>query len=108
MKNKLFMVYDIHEIDGYVNIVSAPTARLAKEYGSNIEFTESAEHYIDLRVKAIKGGMLFQYDNNSNVYYMSIKGDGFVYTDISSGLIDFFNGFIPELIKLDRFQVEDN
>ena len=108
MKNKLFMVYDIENVDGFVNIVSAQNKYEAKRLGAYTDQTCFLSSWMDLRAKAIKGGMTMWYDDNGKIYYFSVKGKGFVYTDLPSGLLDFDKIFIPELISQRLYQIEDN
>ena len=106
--NKFYTVKDKNNYEGFSNIVSAPTAREAKKIGSHTEFTQDLEQWTDLEAKAIKGGNGFYYDENyiGLPGSFEITGNGFVYTDLPSGLIDFFTGFIPELEKQKRIEWE--
>lgn len=86
----------------YTNIVIASNVKEAKRIGMNTEFTENVD-FLDLRVKAIKGGHGF-YQEEPEINF-SISGKGFVYTGYISQLCDW-KDFIHELERQNRIKVE--
>lgn len=96
MKNKLYQVQGVGL--SYCNIVSAPNAKEAKLLGANTESTEGVA-YFDLRVRAIKGGVLWIQKELDLCF--KIIGKGFIYTDIKSGLI-YWDEFVEEVEKQNR------
>ena len=105
MKNKFYQVSDVENSEGMCNIVIAPTAREAKRLGSYTEATDDMECWMDLRVKAIKGGSCFWFGEDNRVT-IEVGGKGFIYTDEETQNDNFWNLFIEELKKQDRY-IED-
>lgn len=100
MKNKLYQVQGVNA--EYCNIVSAPNAKQAKLIGANKEWTEDVD-FLDLRVSAIKGGLSW-YQEEPEIYF-NIKGKGFIYTDIKSGLL-YWKEFIYSIIKTNGVDID--
>jgi len=86
----------------YANIVIASNLKEAKRLGSNTEFTENVD-FLDLRVKAIKGGDGF-YQEEPEINFI-IGGKGFVFTGYIPQLMDW-DDFIFELERQKRLEVE--
>lgn len=98
--NKFYTVKG--KISDYTNIVIASNVKEAKRIGMNTEFTENVD-FLDLRVKAIKGGHGF-YQEEPEINFM-IGGKGFVYTGFIPQLCDW-KDFINELERQNRLLVE--
>lgn len=100
MRNKLYTVQGVNA--EHCNIVSAPNAKEAKRLGANKEWTENVD-FLDLRVSAIKGGVSW-YQEEPEIHF-SIKGKGFIYTDIKSGLLSW-KEFIYSIIETNGVDID--
>ena len=105
--NKFYMVYGEDKYEDGVNIVIAKTAKEAKSIGASCDATDDTD-FIDVRVKAIKDGMIFcLYDKEFNEVRIEVGGKGYVYTDYEPKFCGLDNKFIEELKKQDRYYEVD-
>ena len=101
--NKFYTVYGEDKYEDGINIVIAQTAKEAKVIGANCDATDDTD-FIDTRVTAIKGGMIFYLnDKEWNEVHVEVGGKGYVYTDYEPQFCGSNNRFIDELKKQDRY-----
>lgn len=98
--NKIYTVG--HKCSEHVNIVVASSSKEAKLIGMNYEWTQDVD-YLDLRVKAVKGGNGFY--NEYPEFEFHISGKGFIYTNLQPHSMDW-EDFISELERQERLVFE--
>ena len=99
-KNKFYYIYDISNCKGDISIVIAGTIKEAKKLYAR---TEGVNHWVNLRVKAVRGGDTFWYRCGKTHYHFKVLGTGFLYTPLV-GQVDLGWGkFLEELILQERY-----